>query len=356
MARQERRNDTRDCLRICGVVIVIWLVITLSVRRFTVRASTAPDRAVVASFDKTAKQPVDEPRIGGGFPRYSEPSRVVVQPSGTTSGDSPVAAAPYPTELLVNAVDLAGPAGVDDLRVLDVRPRFKYADRHVPGAVGVDLSDWSFEADRTRSTWERKLGQLGVDLGTPVVVYDDGTGKDATYLWWLLRYWGVRDVRVLNGGWPAWLLAGAPQASGETKVKPRSVRLKPDPARLVGMNQAPGLMKKRRGQWIDVTGKSDLPSARRLQSNDLLDRRELRFKSAIALSRLLESAKVGSSGPTMIYSDSVKEAAPLVFALELLGSDQVRLCIQGWDKPDGRANAPARAAASNRQLRTIDRP
>jgi hypothetical protein len=37
-----------------------------------------------------------------------------------------------------------------------------------------------------------------------VVVYDDNLTKDAARIWWILRYWGVEDVRLLNGGWKAW--------------------------------------------------------------------------------------------------------------------------------------------------------
>jgi thiosulfate/3-mercaptopyruvate sulfurtransferase len=41
-----------------------------------------------------------------------------------------------------------------------------------------------------------------------VVVYDDWSGLAAGRAWWLLRYHGHPDVRVLDGAWPAWREAG----------------------------------------------------------------------------------------------------------------------------------------------------
>lgn len=72
------------------------------------------------------------------------------------------------------------------------------------------------------------MRRLGVSDGRPVVVYDDAGSTVAARAWWALRYFGHQDVRVLDGGLPAWTGAGLPTtkdspdlaASGDFTARP----------------------------------------------------------------------------------------------------------------------------------------
>lgn len=91
-----------------------------------------------------------------------------------------------------------------------------YAEGHIPGAVFVDLEQ-AFSAppgpegrhprpDAERV--QRAARAAGVSADRPVVTYDAGDHMPAARAWWILRYYGHPDVRVLDGGLPAWLDTG----------------------------------------------------------------------------------------------------------------------------------------------------
>jgi thiosulfate/3-mercaptopyruvate sulfurtransferase len=58
----------------------------------------------------------------------------------------------------------------------------------------------------------------GLSLRRPVVVYDDGPAIAAARAWWLLRYFGHPQVRVLDGGLAGWTAGGYPLDAGPSEV------------------------------------------------------------------------------------------------------------------------------------------
>ncbi len=114
--------------------------------------------------------------------------------------------------------------GLGEVSLLDVRYRTgpgpagpeAYAVGHIPGAVYVDmdteLADPPGQGGRhplpRTEVFQAAMRRAGVSGDTPVVVYDDWQALAAGRCWWLLRYHGHPDVRVLDGGWSAWLADG----------------------------------------------------------------------------------------------------------------------------------------------------
>ena len=128
--------------------------------------------------------------------------------------------------VLVTAAELAGlTADGHPVTLLDVRWRLGgpagrelYAAGHIPGAVFVDLDrDLAAPAGRggrhpmpADAAFQAAMRRAGVRDGQPVVVYDDADSTAAARAWWLLRYFGHDEVRVLDGGFRAWTAAGGP--------------------------------------------------------------------------------------------------------------------------------------------------
>ncbi len=65
-----------------------------------------------------------------------------------------------------------------------------------------------------------QIGKIGIANDSEVVVYTTGILACATRAWWLLRYAGLENVRVLNGGLAAWKKARGAVEQGERSYPP----------------------------------------------------------------------------------------------------------------------------------------
>ena len=147
----------------------------------------------------------------------------------------------YPrADLLAEPSDLAQPEAEQQYVILDVRGREPYDQGHVPGARRVDHDIWrkAFADGQDAEGWSRRIGELGIGADTRVVAYDDSDSKDAVRIWWILRYWGVLDARLLNGGWCGWKSAGLPISTNALKPRcPFSSKPRRRSERLVAKQQ-----------------------------------------------------------------------------------------------------------------------
>lgn len=187
--------------------------------------------------------------------------------------------------VLVDASTLAGPLGhpvdggaggeVADGAGVDARPvvldvrwalgvtdgRERHAAGHVPGAVYVDLETElaappSAAAGRhplpDPARFEAAARAWGVRGDRAVVVYDAVGGTSAARAWWLLRWAGHRDVRVLDGGLAAWERAGLPLERGDVRAEPGDVVVTPGGMPVLDADDAARLAASDAGVLLDA--------------------------------------------------------------------------------------------------------
>jgi thiosulfate/3-mercaptopyruvate sulfurtransferase len=95
---------------------------------------------------------------------------------------------------------------------------------HIPGAVAFDwfqdLEEHPIRDIASRARIERILGQAGATNNTTILLYGDNNNWFATYGYWLLKYYGHRNARIINGGRKKWIDEGRPLTKEATKLTP----------------------------------------------------------------------------------------------------------------------------------------
>jgi thiosulfate/3-mercaptopyruvate sulfurtransferase len=98
----------------------------------------------------------------------------------------------------------------------------EYKIGHLPGAVYANLNlDLSGPITPlsgrhplpSSSAFLDRLSNWGIDTQKQVVVYDASGGAFAGRLWWLMRYHGMDNVAILNGGITKWMAENLPISS-----------------------------------------------------------------------------------------------------------------------------------------------
>ena len=106
---------------------------------------------------------------------------------------------------------------------VDYDPKANYQLGHIPNAV---LFDWKEDINDptnrnilSRDSCEKLLRRAGVNNESILVLYGDFNNWFAAFAFWVFKYYGSNDVRLMNGGRKKWLEEDRPL----TKDIPRSL-------------------------------------------------------------------------------------------------------------------------------------
>jgi len=268
------------------------------------------------------------------------------------------AEADYPRrELLIEPAALARPEAAGRFVLLDARDRKSFDRERIPGARWVDAAAWAkaFDNGKDAQGWSARIGSLGVGRRSKVVVYDDGLFKDAGRVWWILRYWGLQDVRLLNGNWTGWKKAGLPTET-DTPQPPKTAEFLAlgRPRRLATKDQLLAALRTAGLQLVDARSEAEfcgvdkgknpragaIPRAKHLEWTDLIDKPTQRFKTSDQLRQLFAAAGIELDKPTATYCQSGGRASVMAFGLELMGAADVSNYYASWAEWSSAADTP----------------
>lgn len=257
-----------------------------------------------------------------------------------------------PAELSVELASATPPL------ILDVRPAEAFAVSRLPGALHLDL--WGVSLIDTSAAPLRAfmwmIGHLfslrGVTPGRPVVVYEDSSGIRAARVFWFLEYLGHPNVRILDGGFPAWTRAGLPATTEVTTPVPGQWHGDPDSARLATWEQVLERLGTSDVAILDTRAEEEyfgeavrakrggaIPGAVNLEwKNNLLP--DGTFKSTDDLRAMYAAKGITPDREVVTYCQGGYRAAHGYLALRLLGFPRVRNYTGSWKEWGDREDLP----------------
>ncbi|GGQ01595.1 MULTISPECIES: sulfurtransferase [Streptomyces] len=218
----------------------------------------------------------------------------------------------------------------------DQRPAYEAG--HLPGAVYVDLDrELAGPAGSggrhplpDPEAFGAAMRRAGVAADTPVVVYDGGQGWAAARAWWLLRWTGHPNVRVLDGGLAAWTASDG--ALTAERVIPLEGDFKPNPGGLGLLDADAAALRAREGVLLDARAGEryrgevepidpvggHIPGALSAPTTENVGP-DGRFLPADALRERFGALGASKGAPVGVYCGSGVSGAHEVLALEVAG-------------------------------------
>ena len=246
----------------------------------------------------------------------------------------------YPADILVEVEWLSHHLDDPQMRLLDVRagdPRLPMGYRmgHIPQAVALDVGrDFFVFAHGARQLGEPAqialaLAQRGIANDTRVVIYDEWTGQLAAFTYWVLRYVGHRDIKILHGGWAAWQSSKGETTREAPQFAPGAYHARQDDnaratAEWIQANaERPDVLlldARTEGEYAmgHIAGAVNLPF------DFSLEMRTQTFRDAAALKAELEAVGATPDKEIVVYCASGARSSHMFTTLQLLGYPRIR--------------------------------
>jgi thiosulfate/3-mercaptopyruvate sulfurtransferase len=254
----------------------------------------------------------------------------------------------YNSGLVVEGDELAkllNKKPAEKMIILDLRNEDAYNKGHIAGAVKIDLNEWEKESLATETGldneafWKNKIGSVGINGNVPVLIYDDGNMTGAARIWFILQYFGVSKLSVLNGGYPilkSQIIDGNLAISHEqTKPVPVKFELNSENSGQVKLMERQNVLEaieQKESQILDTRTHNEytgsdlrnnprgghLPTATNLPHKDLLDDKGC-LKSPKKLAKIFKEAGFKKGNPIIIYCNTGGRASLTALAAERAG-------------------------------------
>ncbi len=244
---------------------------------------------------------------------------------------------------VISAGELAKAAKSKDVVVICATSAANYKV-HITGSVNVPHSSMykgtPAEAFiNSPAEMAKALGAAGISTDKTIVVYDEGSAKYAGRLYWILKYLGAPNVKMLDGNMKAWKASRKPITSSPTKVAAATFSPKVDASVLADMAEVKKATAGGSYVLVDartpeeyagtaesttLSRKGHIPGAVNVNHETVMDSKGL-LKSNEELKALFEAQGITKDKTAIVYCETSVRAGVVYLALKGLGYPNVKV-------------------------------
>lgn len=235
------------------------------------------------------------------------------------------------------------------LVIIDASKPDLYDKAHLKGAINLPYKELNQKEGKVEGLMEtpdnmaKIFGQKGISENDPIVVYDEGSQKYSTRVYWLLKYLGASKVKLMHKENNAWRDARILLTSEPTKLKAKTFTPKVNES--IAINIAGLSAKMNDVVLIDARevaeysgtesgekaySKGHFPKAVNVEFKSMLNADDS-YKSVDELTKLFAEKGLTSDKTYVLYCKTGVKASVVYFALtELLKYSNVSLYDGGY--------------------------
>jgi thiosulfate/3-mercaptopyruvate sulfurtransferase len=231
--------------------------------------------------------------------------------------------------------------------ILDISPN---STEYIPGAINIPYTKFLNPGGALKPVSElaRVLGDAGISQDDDVLIYGEcqpcgGGPSAATYVYWIMKYLGHKDVKLLDGGIDDWVKALQP-----TAMKPDILAAKSyTPELNANLLATYEYMQSKTAQIVDGRTTEEfnagsIPSAVNIPYDNVLDGKKI--KDEASLQKLFSSLQ--KDQPVVVYTNTGVKASMVWLPLTLLGYDARLYSWQDWDANQPKLNIAIKDATA----------
>lgn len=254
---------------------------------------------------------------------------------------------------LISTDELSKIINNPNVRVIDAVDPSLFSRAHITGAINIFYQNLTKIEERKKNGFpigekdaEKIFGDAGIDSSSLVVVYDGGEGAFASGVWFVLDFYGHKNVRVLDGGFRKWISEGRRVAQSIPRADKKKFAANPHPEMLVTTEWLRDNLGKKGLVILDSRSLKEyagfdlrpgasrgghIPGSIHLEWSEVSDKMNS-FKSVEEMEKVFKQRGITKDVTVVTYCHSgIGRSTELAFALKLLGYNKVYEYTGSWE-------------------------